>query len=204
MVFGPVQRRTRVDIEWPWDAFPLAVVGMAEWNQPVSRAGHHHFEAMRLALRELAAAGLRRPACWLDAEADERAHRGWSAAWLASDVPGAARRMRRENVDTTPPAERRAWLDRMRPDALVLSHPRELRALRAAGWAGSPERTVLLGWRAGEGATGIDQGYDAIAESAVDLVVAQLGHNERGLPDPPQMLLFPGRWRGADAAKAQA
>ncbi|MBC8010450.1 MAG: hypothetical protein H7067_10170 [Burkholderiales bacterium] len=78
----------------------------------------------------------------------------------------------------------------------MLSHFGELRELRAAGWDGPAERTVLLDWRAGEGASGIDQGYDAIAASAVDLVVAQLSHNERGLPDPPQMLLFPGRWRG--------
>lgn len=201
VVFAPVQRRTRVELDWPWDAFALAVIGMAEWNQAVSRAGHHHFEAMRLALRSLAAAGARCPACWLHREDDERAHRGWRAAWLAADIPGASRRLRLAGAtDKTPAVESpRAWLERMKPDALVVSHVGELETLRAAGWWGAPDRTALLSWRPGRQACGIDQGYDAIAESAVDLVIAQLRNNERGLPDPPQMLLFPGRWRKAEA-----
>lgn len=202
VVFAPVRRRTRVELDWPWDEFPLAVVGMAEWNQPVSRAGHHHFEAMRRALRELAAAGARRPACWLNRADDERAHSGWRAAWLASDVPGAARRIRLAAPGEETRAARRDWLARLRPDALVVSQTGELDELRGAGWSGSVERTVLLSWRAGAGAMGIDQGYDAITESAVDLVVTQLRHNERGLPDPPRMLLFPGHWRAGERADA--
>lgn len=200
VVFAPVRERTRVELDWPWEEFPLAVVGMAEWNQPVSRAGHHHFEAMRLALRGLAAAGARRPACWLDREADERAHRGWRAAWLASDITGAARRLRLDEGASARRGGRAeeapaAWLRRVAPDALVVSHVKELELLRAAGWRGAPERTALLAWHPGLEACGVDQGYDVIAESAVELVVAQLHRNERGLPDPPRMLLFPGRWR---------
>jgi hypothetical protein len=41
---------------------------------------------------------------------------------------------------------------------------------------------------------GIDQRYDRVAAHAVDLVVAQLNNNERGPPDLPSMMLFPGRW----------
>lgn len=194
VVFAPVQRRATVELDWPWDAFPLAVVGMAEWSQPVPRAGHHHFEAMRRALRELAAAGARRPACRLNAADDERAHRGWSAAWLASRTPGAARRLWLAEGATDVRAVR-AWLARTKADGVALSNPGELETLRAAGWSAGPERTVLLSWRPGLGASGIDQGYDEIAASAVDLVTVQLHHNARGLPEIPQMLLFPGRWR---------
>jgi LacI family transcriptional regulator len=200
VVFAPVQKRARVDLDWPWDEFPFSVVGMAEWNQPVSRAGHHHFEAMRRALRQWEESGGGPAACWVDRASDERAHRGWSAAWLASEVSGAARRIRRSDATETL-AFRKDWLTRLKPDCLVVSHFDELCLLREAGWKGGVERTLLLDWRPGCGAAGVDQGYDTIAASAVDLVVEQLYHNERGLPDPPRMLLFPGRWRSGEAAE---
>lgn len=196
VVFAPVHRKTRVELDWPWDAFPLAVIGMAEWSQPVPRAGHHHFEAMRRAVRHLAEIGARRPACWLSAADDERAHRGWRAAWLASEVRGAARRLRLGGAEETK-RELVEWLGRMDADALVVSHAVELERLRAAGWAAGADRTVLLGWEPGAGACGVEQGYDEIAASAVDLVLAQLHHNTRGLPETPSMLLFPGTWRAA-------
>lgn len=196
VVFAPVQRRMKVELEWPWDAFPLAVVGMAEWRQPVPRAGHHHFEAMRCALRHLAEIGARRPACWLKEADDERAHRGWRAAWLASDVRGAARRLFL-GTEAGGRRELAGWLERMNADGLVVSHPGELAQLRDAGWCGGEERSVLLNWKAGSAACGVDQGYDEIAGSAVDLVLTQLHHNSRGLPETPRMLLFPGRWRSA-------
>lgn len=198
VVFAPVQRAAKVDIDWPWDAFPLAVIGMAEWRQPVPRAGHHHFEGMRQALRYLIEIGARRPACWLGVADDERAHRGWRAAWLASEVRGAARRLHLGGPEE-PKRMLAAWLTRMDADALVVAHPHELENLRAAGWEGGEERTVLLSWMPGSGACGVEQGYDEIAASAVDLVLAQLHHNTRGLPEIPSMLLFPGRWRAGSA-----
>lgn len=196
VVFAPVQRQTKVELDWPWDAFPLAVVGMAEWSQPVPRAGHHHFEAMRRVLRHFEEIGARRPACWLSEADDERAHRGWRAAWLASDVRGAGRRLYL-GTDGAGKRELAAWLERMNADALVVSHPGELERLRQAGWSGGEECSVLLSWQQGNGACGVDQGYDEIAGSAVDLVLAQLHHNSRGLPETPRMLLFPGRWQAA-------
>lgn len=194
VVFAPVNRATKVELDWPWDAFPFAVVGMAEWGPPVPRAGHHHFEAMRRVLRHFDEIGARRPACWLNAADDERAHRGWRAAWLASDVRGAARRLRL-SPGTETKKEVESWLGRMDADGLVVAHPGELGRLRAAGWTAGEERTVLLSWQPGFGACGVEQSYDEIAGSAVDLVLAQLHHNTRGLPETPSMLLFPGRWR---------
>jgi LacI family transcriptional regulator len=193
VVFGPVFGRARVDIAWPWERFAMAVVGTAEWGVGLSRAAHHHYEAMREALARVEAAGARRPAAWIDGPTNERAHRGWQAAWSVYAPKGAAGRLwmtdGKESV-----AEAGRWLAEKRPDALVVSDPGKAEKLRAAGWRSEAGRLVVLDWREKGGFPGVDQGYATIAGYAVDLVVAQLQRNERGLPEPPRALLFPGRW----------
>jgi DNA-binding LacI/PurR family transcriptional regulator len=190
VVLGPVFDRAQAEMEWPWERFAMAVIGTAEWNAPLSRAAHHHYEAMRLALDWLRKAGARRPAAWLHAETNERAHRGWQAAWLAYGETGAAPRLWLAESEPTG-RQIEAWLARVDPDAVVLGDAGEAARLKAAGWSG---RVVTLDRRARSGMAGVDQGYETIAGHAVDLVVAQLQRNERGPPETPRALLFPGRW----------
>lgn len=71
----------------------------------------------------------------------------------------------------------------------------ELRLARKAGWKGDAAHSVLPSWNAGQDACGLEQDYDTVAAHAVDLVIAQLQRNERGLPDPLRMRLFLGRWK---------
>lgn len=195
VVFGSANTNAPLDLDWPWNDFAMAVVGMAEWTQPLSRSGHHHYEAMRMALARLSESGARRPAAWIDAATNLRAHRAWQAAWLACAPAGAPRRLHLSGSGKDPAWG--DWLARTRPDALICGSAGDLHAARAAGWTGAPERSILLSWEPGHDAAGVEQGYDTIAAHAVDLVIAQLQRNERGLPDPPRMLLFPGRWRDA-------
>jgi LacI family transcriptional regulator len=198
VVFGPVTTRDRFTLDWPWERFAMAVIGSAELGAPLSRAAHHHYEAMRLTLAALTRrADLRRPAALLEAATNERAHRGWQAAWLAYAGTDAAAR-----IHLLPPAGTTAagralvsWWRRTEPDALVVSGPDVLDALAQAGLAAPPAATFTLARAPGDTLPGIAQGYDVIAAHAVDLVIAQLQRNERGLPTPPRSLLFPGEWR---------
>lgn len=191
VLFAPTRRT--VEVAWPWDRFAMAVVGMSEMGVEVPRAGHHHYEAMRMVLGRLQGGGARRPACLVAASTNERAHRGWQAAWLAFGPRGGARRLRLYDEREAAGMER--WLREVSPDAVVSDDPWTLRQA-AACLGGLPrERCVLLSWSAGVEFPGIEQGYDEIAEHGVDMLVTQLQRNERGLPNPPPMLLFPGRWR---------
>ncbi len=200
VVFAPVFNRARVDFHWPWERFAMAVIGAADWGVPLSRAAHHHYEAMRLTLDCLAATGAKRPAAWLNALTNERAHRGWQAAWLAYGPASASRRLCLR-ADNPADAEIVAWLKRLQPDALVVDGIASATRLKAAGWRGP---VANLDLRPRSGSMGVDQGYDVIAAHAVDLVVAQLQRNERGPPAPPRALLFPGRWVGAAATNPRA
>ncbi|MBC8040545.1 MAG: LacI family DNA-binding transcriptional regulator [Opitutaceae bacterium] len=194
VVFAPVSHAARVSLDWPWAQFAMAVVGTAEWNAPLSRAAHHHYEAMRLALSGLARTGARRPAALVDHETNERAHRGWQGAWLAYAPPEANTRLLLTDATSPAPARMRSWLRDIKPDALVVDSDTALKRARAAGWRDTPLNTATLSWRQGHAHGGVDQGYDLIAAHAVDLVVAQLHRNERGLPGEPRTLLFAGRW----------
>ncbi len=197
VVFGPVTERDRLVLDWPWDRFAMAMIGSADLGAPLSRAAHHHYEAMRLAIETIARRpSVRRPVALLDAATNERAHRGWQAAWLAYAGAGAAERLRLLAPDAA--SGRRAlaaWWRAARPDALVVDGANTLAALREAGVEPSAAAVFTLSRQPGDSTPGVAQGYDVIAAHAVDLVIAQLQRNERGLPRPPRSLLFPGEWR---------
>ena len=210
VLFAPTVGKERIELDWPWENFAVAVAGMSELSVALPRAGHHHYEAMREVLRRLAAAGVKRPVLLAEAVTNERAHRGWEAAWLAYGGAGAARRVwlqteagRAQGAEgegwNANVAEIGAWLKATKADALVVDSSGLRKLAAAAGWTDATGRTVALAWDTGSIYPGIDQGYDAIAAHAVDLVVTQLQRNERGLPNPPPMLLFPGRWRSGGA-----
>ncbi|CAM2957985.1 LacI family DNA-binding transcriptional regulator [Rariglobus hedericola] len=200
VLFAPTVGEKRIELDWPWADFAVAVAGMSELSVALPRAGHHHYEAMREVLRRMSAKGARRPAAMIEATTNERAHRGWQAAWLAYGPAGAARRLWLYRAGEK--NELAAWLQRLKPDALVTDNANLIHAAQAAGWAEPNERGAVLSWHARSAFGGIDQGYDDIAAHAVDLVVTQLQRNERGLPDPPPMLLFPGRWRECSQTSA--
>lgn len=198
VLFAPTVGRARIELDWPWENFAVAVAGMSELSVAPPRAGHHHYEAMREVLRRLEEKGARRPVAVVEATTNERAHRGWQAAWLAYGPPSAARRLWLQQDQSG--EELAAWLERSGPDAIIADSHAAIRSARKGAMTIPVERCAVLSWHPGSAFGGIDQGYDAIAAHAVDLVVTQLQRNERGLPDPPPMLLFPGRWR--EAAKA--
>jgi LacI family transcriptional regulator len=195
VVFGPALQRDHVEVAWPWERFSMAVIGSADWGAGLSRAAHHHYEAMRLAMDGLARAGARRPVALLDATTNERAHRGWQAAWLAYGTLDARERLWLiEQAPLPSRARLRAWLRERAPDGVIVGNAAWVEALQAAGWRGEGRRTVVLDAGPRSKCSGVDQGYATIAGHAVDLVVAQLQRNERGLPETPRALLFPGRW----------
>lgn len=200
VLFAPTTRQTRIETDWPWDEFAIAAVGMSELSVRPPRAAHHHYESMREVIARLVAAGARRPVAVVDSATNERAHRGWQAAWLAYGPTAAARRLWLNSGQTA--EELRDWIGQAAPDAIIADGADRLREIRR--YASVPaERCAVLSWSRGVEFAGIDQGYDAIAAHAVDLVVTQLQRNERGLPNPPPMLLFPGRWTEPAAEKAQ-
>jgi LacI family transcriptional regulator len=201
VLFAPTTRPVRIETDWPWDEFATAAVGMSELGVRPPRAAHHHYEAMREVIERLASHGAKRPVALIDAATNERAHRGWQAAWMAYGPKGASGRLWLRRDQTTDALK--SWVAKAKPDAIIADGADGLNELRRYAPTVPTERCGVLAWHPGVGFAGIDQGYDAIAAHAVDLVVTQLQRNERGLPNPPPMLLFPGRWTEPVVGKSQ-
>ena len=188
---------TSLALDWDWSRFAAVAIGNVTWSPELHHVGHHHFLAMWTALRELMALGYTRPAAVVDPVIDERAKHAWTAAFLAHHPsPEHARPL----LYVAHPGKLRdlaAWLRRSQADALIVSAVAQLAApgvraicrknrLQVATLHRSPGLSSTL--------AGIDQCTDLLGAQAVELLIAQLHHNERGPPTHPGRMLFPGRW----------
>lgn len=192
-----ITRETALALDWDWSRLAAVVIGNVTWTPELHHVGHHHFRAMRTVLQELARNGCRRPAAIVDAVIDDRAKHAWTGAFFANHpAPARARDLLRLH-DPARPRGLAAWLDRSGADALIVSGVALLtspglravcrrRGLPVAALRWSPTLPPTIG--------GIDQGDELLGVQAVELLIAQLHHNELGPPRDPGMMLFPGRW----------
>lgn len=198
VLLSPVlTNETALSLNWDWGHFAAAVIGNVTWTPELHHAGHHHYLAMRLVLDELAKLGCVRPAALIESKTNDRAKRTWEASFLVhhQDRTAAQELMRVLTLDER--ADLGAWLEKRRPDALIVSTTEllELRGVRAACQRlRIPIVTLYWNEVTPRGIGGIDQEDERLAAHAVDLVVSQLNANEAGAPDLPRMMLLPGRW----------
>ncbi len=198
VVLSPVTTaESALALDWDWSLFATAVIGNVTWTPELHHAGHHHYLAMRMVLRELAKLGAMRPAVLIEPTSNERAKRAWEAAFLTHfAAPSKARSLVRVTV-AEEQRELAGWLRASDADALIVSTA-ELLTVRGVSEVSRRRKWPIatLYWSAElpPEIGGIDQRYDRVAAHAVDLVVAQLNNNECGPPELPSMILFPGRW----------
>jgi LacI family transcriptional regulator len=191
----------RFRIEWNWSLFSAAVIGTAESEPELHHSAHHHYGGMRLAMLKLQAMGKRRIVGLLDKGIEERARRAWSAAFLAHHplTNRAWEFLAQENPEKL--SHLPSWIRQRRPDAVVGAR-RIIEILLNQGWSPPLQTTIiLLDWTPNPwGFGGIDQCEHVVATNAVDLVVGQLQHNERGVPEHVKMLLSAGHWVSGEQA----
>lgn len=88
------------------------------------------------------------------------------------------------------------WLDTHRPDALITFDQEGPDWLTEAGFAipGDIGLAVHDWTDSMAGFAGVNHRREHVASAAVDLVVAQLLQNERGVPEAPRQILIPPVW----------
>lgn len=182
-----------------WDQFAAATVGYTLWQPNIHRACHDNFSTMGQALDELVRRGYRRIGLATCAEDDDRVNHHWLARFLTfqTTVPAASR--------VTPLLTREwnqenflRWVKRARPDAIVTTRSSAVMRWLAKARLRVPEKVGVLTvyWRHDQPAcSGYYQNFELLGAAAIDLVVAQLHRNERGLPATPKVMLMPGAWR---------
>lgn len=185
-----------VTLDWDWAPFASAIIGHTAFNPPLHRSAHHHYLGMCSTLRRLKDEGSCRPAAILGTSIQRRIHNMQQGAFLSNHPsPALASNLYRicepQDLFALEP-----WPSGMEPDALIVQwqlsaeNVSKLRKLTP-----SLKRIVTLDWYPHGVLPGIDPTYSLLAEKALDLVVAQLHANERGIPERPRITLFEGLWR---------
>lgn len=196
IVFSGCDRRTSISLDMDWKAHSVAIIGNARCTPELHRAGHYHYMGMRRIMLELAARGYRCPAAVLESVVNERASRTWEAAFLAYHPDPTRAQRALKKMEVVDPAVLRPWLERCRPDVLIVTKQVFVAPLkRMLGPAGRDVgfAVISLEERADD-ICGIDPGHAMIAANAVDLVLGQLMRNETGVPEEPKEMLFDGHW----------
>jgi len=197
VVVGPLAQPHGV-VRLPWRLFASVAIGYSLHEPILHRVGHDNFETMTALLSECAARGYRRIGLAVAAVDNLRVNHLWVAGYLAG-------RYRVPTATLVPPlvtadwnrATFLRWFQRHRPDAVICISPQVVAWLRAAKVTVPGRVGVATAYWMPENAelAGFDQDFEKIGAAAVDLVIAQLQRNERGLPDQPSVLLLRGTWR---------
>jgi DNA-binding LacI/PurR family transcriptional regulator len=153
-----------------------------------------HYRSMTIALRRLVSMGYRRPGLFLLAHQDERIMNRFSAAFSGfKQIPAKVPPLIPEELKRE---EFVAWFRKYDPDVVIAHYTTVIEWMKECG-ALVPETHGFLCLNhlfKTEPCAGLNQQPREIGARAVDLVIAQLERNERGVPDWPSMTAIPARW----------
>ncbi len=185
------------DIHLKWEHFSLAAFAPSRQIPILHRASHFHFQSCSLAIRRLRELGYRRPALVVPGDITSHVRAQWVGSYYASLIdfprfepipPFLAADLTCEGIVS--------WCGKHLPD-VVLSNDRQVQAWlgEVAGQLERPIAFANLDRHPDHPETaGIDQMHELVGSSAVDLIVAQVNRNERGVPGYPKDVLTEGRW----------
>lgn len=189
---------------------PASYAGLLDWTQfaavamtysvvepRVHRVVTHHFDNALRAFALLAQRGFRRIGLVMTTDMELRANHSYSGAYHRAANMGGTEPLPILFLNESGPAEIRAWFTKHRPEAVVAANANHVRQyLHAAlgARAGDGITFVCLDYEDGEEVSGVDQLFETIGSHAIDVLVAQLHRNERGLPASPTVTMVEGRW----------
>jgi LacI family transcriptional regulator len=157
----------------------------------------NHYRSMMLTLARLAERGYSRPGLFLERARNERIHHRWGAGFhafqesttRANAVPPLfTSEIKRETFV--------AWFRRHRPDVVVSHHTETIAWMESCG-ARVPETHGFLCLNLlykKRPCAGLDQQPRELGARSVEMLIAQLQRNERGVPEWPTTTTIPARW----------
>lgn len=177
-----------------WSRFATAAYGYTMAQPAIHRVVPYHLHGIRDVFRKCVEKGFKRIGLALRNQEDQRSDRLWSSGYvdMQRSLP-AARRLRpllATEADYTKTLMR-DWLRTERPDVVIVqtwSDP--LRTLDAA----KNVPFAVLDWHPDNPIAGIDQQFSRCGALLVDLLSAQVLHNQRGIPETPTISLVEGIW----------
>jgi LacI family fructose operon transcriptional repressor len=181
-----------------WDVFALAMIEHTFSAPRLHKVCHDGFATIGRLIQRMIDAGFTRIGVALPRQMDEHANHFWLAGYQTFQALAAPRhRVPHFITATWDRARFLAWYRRWKPEAIVTIGGDAVRWLRAAGRRVPGDVSCgTLYWKAARAeVSGFYQNHELMAAAAVDLVVAQLHRNERGLPASEKTILIQAEWR---------
>lgn len=203
LMIAPIpQPVSTIDLRWSW--FAAAAFGYSMREPTLHRVTNHHIHSVRLALNEARNLGYGRIGLALARVNDLRVDHNWTTGLLAYQESI----LRRERVpphlpEQIEPKQFLAWVKKHKPDLILGGRTEMVEWLETAGWRVPDDiGFATLEYYPEHGAlAGVDQNSLTIGAAAADLVIEQLHHNERGIPEKPKVVLIEGRWQPGDTIR---
>ncbi len=181
-----------------WANFSVALLGVSVKVPRLNRAAANLRHTVQLAVHELARRGYRRIGLMLR----RRYHEMTDFSILSTFLLFQHELPARDVVPIEVPKEWNekiflTWFERHRPEAIIGTVGLARGWLSKAGYQCPRDvGLVSLDWdAAAKEFASVDQNPRGVGAAAVDLVMAQMRHNERGLPATPLSVLVDSTWR---------
>lgn len=187
--------------------FATVTIGWSVSGYQGHRASFDHFRNMLLAWDTLSARGLRRIGFVHTTEQSRWSGLTYLGGFLSRNdrLPPDERvaPLAVEVAEAMTPSLFRAWFERERPDAVIVTNADIFIPIAMQANTGLPPSTVvaLEVGSAPVGTAGIDEQSFLVGATAIDLLVTQLNLNQRGLPVVPSVVSLPGVWREAAVSR---
>ncbi|MDB6138719.1 MAG: LacI family transcriptional regulator [Verrucomicrobiaceae bacterium] len=196
-ILSPLVSRSRAQVKMKWERFCSVVVGLGFARPALHRVHHHHFHGMMTAMQMLKKQGHQRIGFFCGSIINERMFGAWSSAFLAHHPLPLAQAEALLCLRREPTLKQFSeWLEAARPE-MVIDGGQLLPTLLKGAPLPLKIGQATLAWAATDNRAGIDQEADVLGAAALELLVEQYHHNERGLPANPKIVMTAGQWREA-------
>ncbi|MDF3129328.1 LacI family DNA-binding transcriptional regulator [Kiritimatiellaeota bacterium B1221] len=188
-----------------WTQWSSAALGDSLLSPRLHRVTHHQTHGMELLMEHLTGKGYRRIGLAIDQLSDTKVGHAWSS-YMAGHLLRIPAKQRVPIFMTSESSREESlekftrWFERYQPDVLV-GHDNQLDLVKGLGIQVPGDVSFVhlslpskLYPNSEISFSGLDQNWTQIGAAAVDLVVAQIYRNERGIPEIPKTILLEGSW----------
>lgn len=197
VILAPVPREFPTPV-LDWKRFSAVAMGYSLGRLTVHRAVNHQLNTGIEAIKQAASLGYKRIGLCMDYDQNKRVNCAWEQALLfhQSRIP-ASRRIKSHLPDALSADNLLAWVKAEKPDCVLVHDQSICGQLQRAGYRVPEEIGVVLLDHSAElhgDFAGMDQQHAQIGMACVELVVAQIFRNERGLPEHPRTVMTDSIW----------
>lgn len=207
LVIGPMSS-VMGHLDLDWTRFACACYGYSMEYPGIHRVVHHHYQGIRTAFQMCREKGFRRIGFALSSESDLRSSRLWSSGYLGIQhlLPDSEKvAMLLTSHEQWGPEAMRKWIMRERPDVVIIHalgyFPGIRNVLKSLPFKVS---CAVLDREPDDPCSGIDQQFALSGKMLVDLLSAQIRHNERGIPGTPILSMVDGVWVDHPATRPES